>query len=864
MSALFLRCAFAETSALAALDRGTLPDYEQWRRRLYLLEHRHVAGQPDHLLKDYRDSRLPVVGLGATHGFGTIALDVLLQLAARYLERCAGRVVVRAPMFQDWHQMITHLSPLAIQVAFRVEEGRAPQDPAALIEWLQDEIGETALLAPADPTLEHLIESEGLHELHMHLNGSTEVDVIWQDALRHPDRYAGHLRTGLSQEIVADLYEGLEAGLDSYLIGGRLRAARRIRYMLAENLAEVERGGKDRLGLGATLNAARADLSDGALERSDKSAVAEQNCRPKSSTVLKNAHPFLILAPWVSTTTPPIVLEAAFLFRVLSALRAGTLGEASGLALFHSLAVQQQVIALTVQQLSQFGFDQFQKFTMTEMRSKLESESYAPRLRQLTLHPDYRLIRHLEGRFAPKNTDADNKALIAKIIRGAMQFRGMKPPRNNFDILNRNVPNCLLGSPGRFGRPDFELSLVAHFIKGKDFADPESGLFRGQRQKLQRQAQALEASWRTSPAIRDLLQGVDAAANELHNPPEIFAATFRRMRRVGIPHATYHAGEDFRHLIGGMRAIYEAISFLDLGKGDRIGHATAAGISPWLWLERVGDRVLSTKRDLLDDLVFAWSLLRHMPEHVASTEELVFRIANASVDLFDREVSAPLLLAAWRMRRLDLLEILVPGRFDDPDWGSFDLWRRRTEREARHLTQSMSGTTGGAELLLIQEALLNQPAAFALHLETMKRWESGRGSETCEVHANYLPAGALLALQNALLTEIVKRGMAIEALPTSNLRISYYRDFHEHHLFRWLGLAPETPLSVKPDIVVGTDDTGIFATNLKIEFALIADTLRQHFNLAEREVGAHLSLLNRTAASFRFRPRKTNSRSYYT
>jgi hypothetical protein len=114
-------------------------------------------------------------------------------------------VVVRAPMFQDWHQMITHLSPLAIQVAFRVKEGRAPQDPAALIEWLQDEIGETALLTPADPTLERLIESEGLYELHMHLNGSTEVDVIWQDALRHPDRYAEHLRAGLSQEIVGSV-----------------------------------------------------------------------------------------------------------------------------------------------------------------------------------------------------------------------------------------------------------------------------------------------------------------------------------------------------------------------------------------------------------------------------------------------------------------------------------------------------------------------------------------------------------------------------------------------------------------------------------------------------------------------------------
>lgn len=848
MSALFLRRAFSEPSALAAFDRGDLPDPNEWLRRLYLLEQLHTPGQPDHLLKAYRDRRLPMDRRGATQGFGTIAQEVLKQLADRYLERCAGRTVVRRQMFQDWHQMITHLSPLAVQVAFLVEEGRAPQDPIKLVGWLHAEIGETALLTPADPTLEHMIETEGLNELHMHLNGSTEADIIWQDAMADPERYAKNLRQGRSADIVKDLYQGIEPGLDVRRLCERLHAARRLRFLLAANLAAVDRGQADGLTLARVKEAVRADLTD--------EIAAQTLGTPFPATRLATLHPARILAPWADRDTPPIVLEAAFLFRILAALRRGTLGEASGLALFHSLSVQQQVIALTVQQLSHYGFDQFQKFTLTEMRSRLEGDSYAPRLRQLTLHPQFRLIRHLEGRFAPKNSDKDNKALIAKIIAGAMEFRGRKPPRTAFDIWRKPAPACLTGGGGRIGRPDFELSLVAHFIKREDNTDLGTGLFRGQRQNLRNQAQALAESWRTSPAVRDLLRGVDAAANELHNPPEIFAPTFRAMRRLGIPHATFHAGEDFRHLIGGLRAVHEAITLLDLGRGDRIGHATAAGISPMLWMERSGERVVMTARDRLDDLVFAWSLLSEMPCHVASTQNLAARIAQASVEIFDREISAPLLLAARRMRRLDLLEILEPGRFNLPDWGNFDLWRRGAQADAHHLAQAHFGSAAAEDLMLIRDALRDNPPAFALHMETMRRWADGRGSEQCEVEVDLLPADALLALQNAVLREFVNRGMAIETLPTSNLRISYYREFHEHHLFRWLGVASDFPLSVRPSVVVGTDDTGIFATNLKIEFALIADALRHAYQLPEREVEAHLLHLNHTASAFRFRPLK--------
>lgn len=51
------------------------------------------------------------------------------------------------------------------------------------------------------------------------------------------------------------------------------------------------------------------------------------------------------------------------------------------------------------------------------------------------------------------------------------------------------------------------------------------------------------------------------------------------------------AGEDFKHIISGIRSIYEAITFLEMGHGDRLGHCTAIGINPALWLKRTGEKV---------------------------------------------------------------------------------------------------------------------------------------------------------------------------------------------------------------------------------------------------------------------------------
>lgn len=72
-------------------------------------------------------------------------------------------------------------------------------------------------------------------------------------------------------------------------------------------------------------------------------------------------------------------------------------------------------------------------------------------------------------------------------------------------------------------------------------------------------------------------------------------------------------------------------------------------------------------------------------------------------------------------------------------------------------------------------------------------------------------------LQNLVLTELATKGIVIEALPTSNIRISYYKQLNEYHLSRWMNNMEEEVML--PPVVLGTDDPGIFTTNIYNEYA---------------------------------------------
>lgn len=73
---------------------------------------------------------------------------------------------------------------------------------------------------------------------------------------------------------------------------------------------------------------------------------------------------------------------------------------------------------------------------------------------------------------------------------------------------------------------------------------------------------------------------------------------------------TYHAGEDFLDVVDGLRAIDEAIRFLNLDCGDRIGHALALGVNVAEWYQGKGCQISLSTQDHLDNIAWMYHALK--------------------------------------------------------------------------------------------------------------------------------------------------------------------------------------------------------------------------------------------------------------
>lgn len=111
-----------------------------------------------------------------------------------------------------------------------------------------------------------------------------------------------------------------------------------------------------------------------------------------------------------------------------------------------------------------------------------------------------------------------------------------------------------------------------------------------------------------------------------------------------------------------------------------------------------------------------------------------------------------------------------------------------------------------------------------------------------------LSSSDIRILQGVIIEYLNKNGIIIESLPTSNIRISYYRNAKEYHLKNWMknSISPYTP-----PIVLGTDDPGIFSTNIFNEYA------RAYLHFEENELSSldiynQLSFIHRNSIIYKF------------
>jgi len=96
-----------------------------------------------------------------------------------------------------------------------------------------------------------------------------------------------------------------------------------------------------------------------------------------------------------------------------------------------------------------------------------------------------------------------------------------------------------------------------------------------------------------------------------------------------------------------------------------------------------------------------------------------------------------------------------------------------------------------------------------------------------EIELRDIGFDVLLEAQQYTQAYVAKQKVVIETLPTSNVRISHYKCIEQHHIFRWLQIPDRTVAGdSKMLLALGSDDPGIFATDMRNEFYHLFTTAR--------------------------------------
>jgi adenosine deaminase len=394
------------------------------------------------------------------------------------------------------------------------------------------------------------------------------------------------------------------------------------------------------------------------------------------------------------------------------------------------------------------------------------------------------------------------------------------------------------------------------------------------------------------------ISGIDAASREHTTPPEVFAPVFNYIRssmeisrisfenRVNVEsyddtpkhfQFTFHVGEDFRDILTGIRHVVEAVLFLGLKKGDRIGHALALGLMHKQWA-RKKRRVFTSKQEQFDNAVFAYFILSLFSDYRELKKDFHQKALQLGNEIYQADFTIDNYINSWLLRRNCPVNLKVfLDRFEEQNqeqlpkeieeiiqqlgYGHFihnkidNFYQRASKRCAkssieaddreyqiknfRHLTQSK---------LYFEKSM---PDLFKYREnykdELSKRYEWARTDTSAwEIYLRYhydrdvkkrgkkkidepmRKAEYTEILQDLILENIIaKRDIIIEAMPSSNVLNSYIEDYHNHPIFRFKPVDSfedfnkygirKTPIR----IIINTDNPGFQATSYINELFLI-------------------------------------------
>lgn len=483
-----------------------------------------------------------------------------------------------------------------------------------------------------------------------------------------------------------------------------------------------------------------------------------------------------------------------------------------------------------IQSNNKTGFTNFKEYT--DRKSKFIADTpYDCMATNMAIQGDIREsnLEQLEARITPKETSKK----MSESVNGSDKYAYWRSTRiTHYERITPREPN---NERLRYSDGTDKFFYVLHFIKSKDanwYTKKEHDYALMCREHAKREdyrimAETLmEMRERNDVSCRRIF-GIDAASHEVNFRPENFGPVFRYLsssrisqdvpwkRKMPDLRKTYHAGEDFYEVIDGLRAIDEAVLYLELSQGDRIGHGVALGIDVDKWYQRHPVIALPLQNKI-DNV--AWMLHKVNEWGLQISPAYYGKLQNEFERMYWKlyQQSCPGLVAymkAWKLRGD------APEYYFSPIPETY-VPTTRWERYCIRSKDLFDDATKDKEVYNIYHKY---------HFDTdLKR----RASEIERHEFNqdeYAQERVRLVkeIQLHMRTHIANKGIAVESCPSSNFLISNLDEFKEIPTFSLFPIREGDDKPIRMDVCINTDDQGVFYTNLVKEYTMLAGTLRR-------------------------------------
>ena len=516
--------------------------------------------------------------------------------------------------------------------------------------------------------------------------------------------------------------------------------------------------------------------------------------------------------------------ERAFMYAVFRKIYGGNSEDTTDIAtLFYAYLLYKNYFRNEILQLNErVGFANFASYE--ERKTDYLLKDY-----------DHLLYKGAIEGFLQKN---DNRFIEARIV-----------PKDTEEEIVKTLQEICNNVDKKYAE---RFDFIFHFIKKRD-EPKETDLYRhySLRNEIKKQAFAIykfrcnRNNWDVNNNLVGRVVGIDAANSEIFCRPEVYAQAFRFLRGHEVKiddelddypydlNVTYHVGEDFMDIADGLRAVEEALIFLNLRNGDRLGHALVLGTDVRKYYEKRYYVICASKQVILDNLAWLHHKCIRLTGYTQLCGWLEIMFIKYFTDIYRLEQKeGENIIDSYFNTSVDngltcdindyYLSWLLRG--DSPVIG-----KELDSESLKKLTCTIDKEWAHAGLnthLCAEVALRNENARELFDAyHSYKYAKRGYYGDTLTIPPMYREEwySLLEKIQQQLLGKIENRHIAIECNPSSNFKIGEMSRYDEHPILKFFNYGLDTPFP-RHDVAVSinTDDQGVFSTSLEREYSLMA------------------------------------------